>query len=104
MANKRKQLLAAAAKSVRKPDPDRLKDERKRKPYGDRQTLPVTFSFFASDYYWLEDLIAALKRAGYPANSSTVLREAILRLKEDLTGKTLAQILTDFAEHQAKRS
>ena len=49
-----------------------------------------------------DQLAALLRRAGLPrANRSLVMREALLRLQEDLEGKSPADVLRYFVDRQA---
>jgi hypothetical protein len=94
-------LVARAEATTRQPKPTRLLDtESQKKGY-----RIVAVSLYTPEADWVDYVCKALQRAGSPkANRSLVIREAILRLQEDLKDKTPAEMLQDFTEHQAKRT
>jgi hypothetical protein len=99
MANKAKRLIAKAVASARKPKPA---PERPIEKPGYRV---VAVSLYSPEAEWIDRATQLLRSAGNPkANRSLVVREAILRLQEELAEKNPQEILRDFTERQAKRS
>jgi hypothetical protein len=100
MANKKADLIKKVQESARKPEPDRFRDSKLAKGY-----RIVSASLYTPEADWIENITKALKSIGHPkANRSLVVREAILRLQEQLDQKTPIEIAKDFAEHQYRRS
>ena len=65
----------------------------------------IAVSLYLPEAQWVDETTAALQRSGNPkANRSFVVREAILRLQESLSGRSGREIVHDFAEQQSKRS
>jgi hypothetical protein len=101
MADKRSKLIARSRETVRVPAPSRLEADRI-KPKGYRV---VAVSLYTPEADWIDKTAAGLQKAGNPkANRSLVVREAILRLQEEVESKDPSQLLKDFSEHQAKRT
>ena len=101
MADKRSKLIARSKATVRLPTPSRLEADRV-KPKGYRV---VAVSLYTPEADWINKTAAELQRAGNPkANRSLVVREAILRLQEDVRLKDPSQMLKDFSERQSRRA
>lgn len=101
MSSKKRSLLAQARQAVRSPEPARLRDAPPAKP-GYRV---VAISLYTPEADWIDQLTRALQLAGNAkANRSLVVREAILRLQEELATKGPGEILMDFATRQARRA
>ena len=65
----------------------------------------IAVSIYTPEADWIDQTTQALKQAGnQKANRSLVVREAILRLQESLEGKSAPDVLTNFTEHEARRS
>ena len=104
MATKKNRLIERARQSVRKPKPPRLVEPNtQRKGY-----RVVAVSLYTPEAEWVDKTWRELDRVGrskmIKVNRSLVVREAILRLQEDLGDKTPEEVLRDFTEHQAQRS
>jgi hypothetical protein len=64
----------------------------------------VAVSLYTPEADWIDEIALILQRSGNPkANRSLVVREAILRLREDLGEKDPNEVLRDFIDRQAKR-
>jgi hypothetical protein len=101
MATKKERLVARAEATTRQPQPTRLVDAASQK----KGYRVVAVSLYTPEADWVDYLCKALQRAGSPkANRSLVIREAILRLQEDLKDKSPAEMLQDFTKHQANRT
>jgi dienelactone hydrolase len=101
MANKKDKLIARSRETVRFPAPNRLEADRV-KPKGYRV---VAVSLYTPEADWIDKTAANLQKAGNPkANRSLVVREAILRLQEEVAAKEPVRMLKDFSEHQARRT
>lgn len=100
--SKRQRLIARAAATARRPQPDRLS------PSGGRHGYRVvSVSLFTDQANWLDFLTTQLQKAGYPkANRSFVAQEAITFLANHLqaTGVTApADLAAFFSGHAAAR-
>jgi hypothetical protein len=101
MKDKRARLTERVKETRREPQPDRLRDTEKRR----REVKAIAYSLYPAQIDWVEQTAADLKKVGNPmANRSLVVREAILRLQEELAGKTAQEILRDFNARQEKRA
>ena len=101
MSGKKQSLLAKARQTVRSPEPSRLREAPRGKP-GYRV---VAVSLYTPEAEWIDQLTRALQLAGNTkANRSLVVREAILRLQEELAAKGPGEILSDFTTRQARRA
>jgi hypothetical protein len=101
LSAKKKELLAKARQSVRSPEPARLCDAGRSKP-GYRV---VAFSLYTPEADWIDQVTRALQLAGNTkASRSLVVREAILRLQDEIKEKGPAEILADFTTRQARRA
>jgi hypothetical protein len=101
LSSKKKTLLAKARQTVRSPEPARLRDAARAKP-GYRV---VAVSLYTPEADWIDRITRALQLAGNAkANRSLVVREAILRLQEELAAKGPGEILLDFTTRQARRA
>ena len=101
MADKKSKLIARSKETVRVPVPRRLEADRV-KPKGYRV---VAVSLYTPEADWIDKTATALQKAGNPkANRSLVVREAILRLQEEIEPKDPSTMLQDFSDRQAKRS
>jgi hypothetical protein len=97
--SKKSRLIEKAKASVRTPKPGRLGADAKKKTY-----RVVAISLYVPEAEWLDEATKMLQLGGNSkANRSLVVREAILRLQEDLEGKTPQETLHSFAEHEARR-
>jgi len=100
-SGKKQSLLAKARQTVRSPEPSRLRDAARAKP-GYRV---VAVSLYTPEADWIDQVTRALQLAGNAkANRSLVVREAILRLQEELAAKGPGELLQDFAARQARRA
>ena len=64
----------------------------------------VAVSLYTPEANWIDEVVLILRRSGNPkANRSLVVREAILRLQEDLRAKEPGDVLHDFSDRHAKR-
>jgi hypothetical protein len=101
MPSKKQDLLAKAQQTVRSPEPARIRDTGRTKT-GYRV---VAFSLYSPEADWVDQVTKALQLAGNAkANRSLVVREAILRLQDELKEKSPTEILADFTTRQAKRA
>ena len=101
MRGKKQALAAKAKQSVRAPEPSRLRDAVRGKP-GYRV---VAVSLYTPEADWIDQVTRALQLAGNAkANRSLVVREAILRLQEELRAKGPGEVLMDFTTRQARRT
>jgi hypothetical protein len=70
-----------------------------------RRYRVVAVSLPTSEVVEADRLTEMLLRAGWPkANRSLVVREALLRLLEDLAGKEPEEVFRDFLDRYAKRA
>ena len=99
--NKKARLVASATASVRTPAPERVaQDQARKKGY-----RIVAVSLYQPEAEWIDRTTAALRQAGNPkANRSLVVREAVLRLQEEVREKTPDELVQDFTQRQAKRT
>jgi|ERR1700733_14589262 hypothetical protein len=98
--SKKDRLTARAKQTTRRPEARRLLDATTQK----QGYRVVGFSLYTPEAQFIDQVTQTLKRAGNPkANRSLVVREAILRLQQELQSKTPQEILQDFAERQAWR-
>ena len=93
--------MARSRETVRFPTPSRLEVDRvKPKSY-----RVIAVSLYTPEADWLDRIAGDLQRAGNPkVNRSLVVREAILRLQEQVNSKDPMHVLKDFTERHAKRS
>ena len=99
--DKRSKLVARSRETARFPSPVRFEADRM-KPKGYRI---VAVSLYTPEADWIDNAAKVLQSAGNPkANRSLVVREAILRLQEDLATKDPSSVLKDFSQRQAKRT
>ena len=64
----------------------------------------IAVSLYLPEAQWVDQITRTLQIAGNPkANRSLVIREAILRLQEEMAGKDPKDILASFIEHHSKR-
>jgi hypothetical protein len=97
--SKKSRLIENAKASVRTPRPGRLGTDVKTKTY-----RVIAISLYVPEAEWVDEATKMLQFGGNSkANRSLVVREAILRLQEDLRGKTPQEILHSFVEHEARR-
>lgn len=65
----------------------------------------LTISLYASDADEADRLTGLLRQGGWSnANRSLVMREGLLRLQEELSGKSSNEIVQYFTERQAARA
>ena len=100
MASRKNRLIERVKQTLRTPKPPRFLDSRDTcKGY-----RIVAVSLYTPEAEWIDETTKALQNSGSPkANRSLVVREAILRLREDLDDKSAAEIVRNFTERQAKR-
>ncbi len=103
-SNKRNELIRKAKQSVRQPDASRLMEEPPKGKAKGRQMLPMSISFFPEDIQWMDKITNELKRMIPGANRSLVVRQALLRLKDDLDRKNPNEVVNDFLLRQTKKS
>ena len=102
MLDKKTRLIARAAATTRVPTPARLVETDRRQK---REYRIVAVSLYKPESDWIDHLTQMLQRVGIPkANRSLVVREAILRLQEELKEKSPEEIRNNFIESQAKRN
>jgi hypothetical protein len=100
MTDKKTELTATSAEAARETIPSDRETGRER-PKGYRV---VAVSLYTPEADWIDEVVLILQRSGNPkANRSLVVREAILRLREDLRAKDAGDILRNFTASQAKR-
>ena len=64
----------------------------------------MAYSLYPAQIDWVEQLATNLRKAGKAeANRSLIVREAIIRMQEELDGKNAQEILRDFNARQEKR-
>jgi hypothetical protein len=98
--SKKARLVASATASVREPIPQRAQEPARKKGY-----RVVAVSLYVPEAEWIDQMTTTLRHAGNPkANRSLVVREALLRLQEELGSKNPDQLVRDFTERQAKRT
>ncbi len=101
MADKRSKLIARSKETARVPLPSRLEADRARK----KGYRVVAVSLYTPEADWIDQTTTGLQKAGNSkANRSLVVREAILRLQEEMEAKDPGDILRDFSGRQAKRA
>jgi hypothetical protein len=101
MADKRSKLIARSKETIRVPLPSRLEADRARK----KGYRVVAVSLYTPEADWIDRTTTDLRKAGNSkANRSLVVREAILRLQEEVSAKDPGDILKDFSNRQAKRA
>jgi hypothetical protein len=100
MADKKTELTATSTEAARATNrSDRETDREKPKGY-----RVVAVSLYTPEADWIDEVVLMLQRSGNPkANRSLVVREAILRLQEDLRAKVPGDVLHNFTARQAKR-
>ena len=79
------------------------------KPHGGdkrrREVKATAYSLYSAQIDWVDQVAVNLRKAGsVMANRSLVVREAILRLQEELHNKSPQEILRDFNARQEKRA
>jgi hypothetical protein len=101
--NKKARLVAAATASPRTPTPERLGDDQAGKKKNAWRVVCV--SLYNPEAEWIDHATTALRQAGNAkANRSLVVREAILRLREEVQDKSPQELVHDFTQRQAKRT
>ncbi len=66
--------------------------------------MTTAFYIFKDQDLWITKVTRKLNQAGDPkASKSSVVREAITRLREELEGKSDTDITRDFFERSLKR-
>lgn len=71
----------------------------------DKPCRVLTVSLYLSEADATDRLTDMLRRGGWPkANRSLVIREALLRLDEELAGKPADEVVRSFADRHAKRA
>ena len=64
----------------------------------------VAMSLYTPEAEWVDHITRGLQQAGNPkANRSFVIREAILRLQEELKDKSPDEVLQNFIRRHAER-
>ena len=75
---------------------------------GERQAKTyriLTISVYPNEAAEADRLTEQLRDGGWSnANRSLVLREGLMRLREELAGKSSDEVVRDFTERQAKRA
>ena len=101
MKDKKARLSESVRQNRRTPQPERLLETEKRR----REVKAIAYSLYPAQIDWIEQTAASLRKAGDPSmNRSLVVREAILRLQEELEGKQPDDILDDFHVRQKRRA
>ncbi len=101
MKDKKSRLSERVRQTIRTPQPQRLEEPEKRR----REVKAIAYSLYPAQIDWVEQTATNLRKAGNPtANRSLVVREAILRLKAELEGKSPQEINRDFNTQQEKRA
>jgi hypothetical protein len=99
--SKKDRLVERATASVRTPTPERAAQDRVRK----KGYRVVAVSLYDPEAEWIDHATTALRQAGNAkANRSLVVREAVLRLQEEVRDKSPEQLVQDFTQRQAKRT
>jgi len=76
-------------------------DERGMRQRGSRT---VTISLPHDEAVWLDEVTDLLTRARLSTSRSSVVREALLRLRDCVEGKAAHEVVLDFVSSQARRS
>ena len=97
MASRTNRLIERVQQTLRTPKPPRFLDSKDtRKSY-----RIVAVSLYTPEAEWIDQTMKALQNSGSPkANRSLVVREAILRLHEDLGDKSGAEMVKNFTVRQ----
>jgi hypothetical protein len=100
MSDKKNRLIERAKQTVRQPKPANLvSSEPKKNSY-----KVIAISLYSPEAEWIDQITKMLQLAGNPkANRSLVVREAILRMQEEMSGKDAQEILQSFIESHSKR-
>lgn len=100
MVDKKSRLIEKAKQNVRQPKtPQTISAELPKSSY-----KVVAVSLYTPEADWIDQTTKVLQLAGNPkANRSLVVREAILRLQQQLQEKSPDEIVRDFTEHHAQR-
>ncbi len=99
--SKKDRLVERATASVRTPTPERAAHDQVRK----KGYRVVAVSLYDPEAEWIDHATTALRQAGNAkANRSLVVREAVLRLQEEVRDKSPEQLVQDFTQRQAKRT
>ena len=70
-----------------------------------RRYRVIAVSLFEDDAQTADHITDALQQAGWPkANRSLVIREALLRLADDLVGKSSEEVFRYFVDRYARRA
>ena len=101
MVSRKNRLIERVKQTLRTPKPPRFLDTKDtRKGY-----RVVAVSLYTPEAEWIDQATKALQTSGSPkANRSLVVREAILRLQEDLGDTNAADMVKSFTERQAQRA
>jgi hypothetical protein len=100
MADKKSRLIERARETVRTPQTNRIAGPPQKKGY-----RIVAVSLYLPEVEWIDRATRNLQEAGNPkANRSMVVREAILRLQAEVGAMSADEMLSNFTEHQAKRT
>ena len=100
MADKKNELINPSTDAILAAIPS-ARERNQPRPKGYRI---VAVSLYTPEADWIDEIALILQRSGNPkANRSLVVREAILRLREDLREKDPNEVLRDFIDRQAKR-
>ena len=98
--SKKERLVARATATRRLPQPQRLAEPTPPK----KRYQVVAVSLYTPEAEWVNRATQILRRAGNPkANRSLVVREAILRLQDDLADKSPEEVLRYFTDRAARR-
>ena len=98
-ASKKDRLIARAKETAPRPNPTRLSDAKGQK----KGYRVVPASLYTPEANWIDQIAEVLKRAGNPkASRSMVIREAIYRLQEELSGKNPDEVLQYFIGRHRK--
>lgn len=101
MKDKKARLSERVQQTIRTPQPQRLDEPEKQR----REVKAIAYSLYPAQIDWIEQIARDLRKAGNPmANRSFVVREAILRLKAELKGKSPQEVNRDFYIQQEKRA
>jgi hypothetical protein len=72
---------------------------------GARRYRVITVSLYDEEALIADDITGVLRQGGWPkANRSLVIREALVRLADELAGKTPEEIFRFFVDRYARRA
>lgn len=106
MSDKKNRLIERAKETIRQPKIANPKNDTTPINTVPKKTAykVIAVSLYLPEAEWIDQITRMLQIAGNPkANRSFVIREAILRLQEEMAGKDPQDILASFIERHSKR-